>query len=74
MGQPAEDVRIAAQLIERADLGMLVAEIDQEAADGATVLTGRVRTERGCGQGFDGSLEQLAPTDVAAEDGARFHD
>ena len=40
MGKPAEDVRIAAQLIQRTNGGMIVAEIDQEVAGSATILTG----------------------------------
>ena len=40
MGKPAEDVRVAAQLIERTNGRMIFAEIDQEVARRATILTG----------------------------------
>ena len=40
MGKPAEDVGITAQLIERTNGGMIFAEIDQEVARRATVVTG----------------------------------
>src|SRR5262249_50470414 len=56
MGKPAEDVGITVQLIERTNGGMVFAEIDQEVARRATVLTGGVWTEGGC-EGLDGSLE-----------------
>ena len=53
---PAEDVGIAAQLIERAHLGMNGSEVSQELADGAAVVTSRVRMERGA-QGIDGAVQ-----------------
>jgi hypothetical protein len=40
MGKPAEDVGITVQLIERTNGGVVFAEIDQEVARHATVLTG----------------------------------
>jgi len=40
MGKPAEDVGIAVQLIEQTNGRMVFAEIDQEVARRATVLTG----------------------------------
>ena len=40
MSKPAENVGITAQLMQRTNGGMLLAEIDQEIAGSATVLTG----------------------------------
>jgi hypothetical protein len=40
MGKPAKDVRVAAELIERANGRMIVAEIDQEVTRGTTILAG----------------------------------
>ena len=58
MGQPAENVRVAAQLIERTNRRMIGAEIDQEVARYATVtvLTGRIRSLGGS-ERLDGSPE-----------------
>ena len=53
---PAEDVRIAAQLIERAYLGMSGCEVSQELADGAAVVTNRLRIQRGT-EGVDGAVQ-----------------
>ena len=44
---PAEEMRLAAQLVERADLGMSGGEVGEKLADGAVVVTSRVRKERG---------------------------
>ena len=44
---PSEDVRIAAQLIETSNLGMLCAEIDEEVAHRAVVITGGGGSECG---------------------------
>ena len=44
-GHPAEDVWIAAQLVERAYLGMSSAEVSQELADSPAVVTSRVGME-----------------------------
>ena len=38
---------MAAQLVERADLGMSGGEVGEKLADGAVVVTSRVRKERG---------------------------
>src|SRR5205085_2179999 len=40
VGEPAKDMRVAAQLIQRSNIRMILAEINQEVARGATVLTG----------------------------------
>jgi hypothetical protein len=52
---PAEDVWIAAQLIERAYLGMNGSEVSQELADGPVVVTSRFRIQRGA-EGIDGAV------------------
>src|ERR1700691_1608545 len=40
VGEPGKDMRVAAQLTQRSNVGMIFAEINQEVACGATVLTG----------------------------------
>ena len=50
-------MRIAAQLFQAANLGVLSAEISQEIADGAVVVTSGVRTERS-GEGLERAHEQ----------------
>ena len=54
---PAEKVRIASQLIERNDLGMMSAEPDEEVAGGAAILTRRFGRERDA-QRIDCGIEQ----------------
>ena len=71
--KPAEDVGIAAQLIERTDSGMLLAKIDQKRAGDGTILTGRGRSE-GCRQGVNGSLELLHQRMFQRSVAAEFHD
>ena len=68
--KPAEDVGIAAQLIERTNGGMLLTKIDQKVAGDGTILTGRGWSEGGR-QGVDGSSGTAAPTDVPAERSGR---
>src|SRR6266852_8024844 len=55
-GHPAEEVWIAAQLIERAHLGMSGTKVSQELADGPAVVTSRLRMERGA-EGIDGAVQ-----------------
>jgi len=40
VGEPAKDMRVAAQLAQRSNVRVILAEINQEVARGATVLTG----------------------------------
>jgi TolB-like protein len=40
MGKPAKDVRVATQLIERTNGGMIFAETDQEVTRCTTILAG----------------------------------
>ena len=68
--KPAEDVGIAAQLIERTNGGMLLTKIDQKVAGDGTILTGRGRSEGGR-QGVNRSSGTAAPTDVPAERSGR---
>lgn len=51
---PSEDVRIATQLLEAGNVGVLSTEIDDEAAQGDVVVALGGRTERG-GEGLDGA-------------------
>ena len=53
---PAEEVWIAAQLIERAHLRMNGSEVGQELADGAAVVTSGVRIQRGA-EGIDSAVQ-----------------
>lgn len=53
---PAEDVWMATQLIERAYLRMIGAEVSQELADGPAVVPSRLRVQRGA-EGVDGAVE-----------------
>ena len=55
-GHPAEEVWIAAQLIERANLGMSGTEVGQELADGAAVVTSRFRIQCGA-EGIDSAAQ-----------------
>ena len=71
--KPAEDVGIAAQLIQRTNGGMLLAKIDQKRAGDGTILTGRGRSE-GCRQGVNGSLELLHQWMFQRSVAAEFHD
>ena len=70
--KPAENVRIAAQLIERTDSGMLLTKIDQKGAGHRPILTGRGRSE-GCGQGLNRSLEVLYQRMLERSVAAGFH-
>ena len=45
-GEPTQDVRIATQLIQRADLRVLDTQVVQEMACGSTVATDRVWSQR----------------------------
>ena len=40
VGEPAKNMRVAAQLTQRSNIRVILAEINQEVARGATVLTG----------------------------------
>ena len=51
---PAEDVRIAAQLLQTDNLGMLGGQIDEEITHRCVVVPSAGRTECG-GEGFDGT-------------------
>ena len=53
---PAEEVWIAAQLIERAYLGMNGAEVGQKLADGPAVVASRFRIQRRA-EGVDGAVQ-----------------
>src|SRR6202521_4908546 len=53
---PAEEVWIAAQLIERAYLRMSGPEVRQELANSAAVVTNRLRIQRGA-EGVDGAVQ-----------------
>ena len=56
-GEPGQDVRIAAQLLEGLHLRVLGAEKIQEIADGAVVETNGFLVE-GSGEGLGGALKQ----------------
>src|SRR6266568_317453 len=56
-GEPGQDVRIAAQLLEGLYLRVLSAEKIQEIADGAVVETNRLLVE-GSGERLSGALKQ----------------
>ncbi len=56
LGHPAEDVWIAAQLVERDDLGMMGPEPGKEVADGIAVLADRIGRQRDA-EGIDCSVE-----------------
>src|SRR5260370_27930470 len=56
-GEPIQDVRIAAQLLEGLHLRVLGAEKIQEIANGAVVETKRLLVE-GRGEGLGGALKQ----------------
>ena len=68
--KPAENVGIAAQLIERVNGGMLLTKIDQKAAGDGTILTGGGR-RRGLPSGSQSLSGTAAPTDVPAERNGR---
>ena len=53
---PAEEVGIAAQLIDRAHFRMNGCEVSQELADGAAVVTSRFRIQRGA-EGIDSAVQ-----------------
>ena len=69
-GHPAQDVRITPQLIESGNLGMVGAEIHEEVAGRATVLTYRAGSQCGA-QRIDGALRTDGPRDAAGEPGAK---
>src|ERR1700687_773600 len=56
-GEPGQDVRIAAQLLEGVHLRVLSAEKIQEIADGAVIETNRLLVE-GSGERLSGALKQ----------------
>ena len=71
--KPAENVGIAAQLIERPNGRMLLTKIDQKGAGDGTILTGRGRSE-GCRQRVNRSLELLHQRMFQGSVTAGFHD
>ncbi len=71
--KPAENVGIAAQLMERPNVGMLFTQIDQKGAGDGTILTGRGWSE-GCRQRVNGSLELLHQRMFQRSVTAGFHD
>src|SRR4051794_12719046 len=73
ISKPAEDVWIAAQLIERVNSGMLLTKIDQKGADDGTILTDGSRSEA-WGQGVNRSLELLHQRMLQRSVAADFHD
>ena len=66
VGEPGQDVRIAAQLLEGLHLRVLGAEKIQKIADGAVVETNRLLVE-GSGERLGGALKQRQPTDAGWE-------
>ena len=71
--QPAEDVRVTAQLMQRTNLGMIGAEIAQEVARGATVLTTRLRSECGT-DGVDSAPEEVGQWMLQRSAARAIHD
>jgi hypothetical protein len=71
--EPAENVGIAAQLIERPNSRMLLTKIDQKGADDGTILTDRCRREGGS-QRVNRSLELLHQRMFQRSVTAEFHD
>lgn len=71
--EPAENVGIAAQLIERPNGRMLLTKIDQKGAGDGTILTGGGRSE-GCRQRVNRSLELLHQRMFQRSVAAEFHD
>ena len=71
--KPAEDVRVASQLIERSNGRMLLTKIDQKGAGDGTILTGRSRSESCC-QRVNRSLELLHQRMFQRSVAADFHE
>ena len=65
-GEPGQDVRIAAQLLEGLHLRVLGAEKIQKIADGAVVETNRLLVE-GSGERLGGALKQAGQADAGGE-------
>jgi len=55
--QPAENMRIASQLFQAADLAVLLAQVTQKTPEGSAIGFKRCGTERS-GEGFGRTLEQ----------------
>jgi hypothetical protein len=71
--KPAENVGIAAQLMERPNGRVLLTKIDQKGAGDRTILPGRGRSE-GCRQRVNRSLELLHQRMFERSVTARSHD
>src|SRR5262249_42139270 len=71
--KPAENMGIAAQLLERPNGGMLVTKIDQKAAGDGPILTDG-SWSKGCGQRVNRSLELLHQGMFQRSVAAEFHD
>jgi hypothetical protein len=71
--KPAENVRIATQLIQRGNSGMLLTKVDEKAAGHGTILTDRSGSESGR-QRIDGSLELLQQRMVQRSVATELHD
>ena len=71
--KPAENVGIAAQLIERPNGRMPLTKIDEKAAGDGTILTDRRRSES-CRQGVNRSLELLHQRMFQRSVAADFHE
>ena len=56
---PSEEVWLTPQERQRVDVGVMGAEIAQEIASSATVVTSGVRMER-CGERIDGTVEETS--------------
>ena len=72
-GQPAENVWITAQLMETANFGIVGAEIGQEVACGATVVTNRVRVKCGA-DGVNRTSEPLGQRMLKRRAACTIHD
>jgi hypothetical protein len=71
--QPADQVGIAAQWMQRAHRGMRLPKIDEKAVGDGTIRTGGGRRQGG-GQGLDDSLELLHPRMFQRSGAAEFHE
>src|SRR5579864_759419 len=69
--KPAENVGIAAQLIERPNGRMLLTKIDQKGAGDGTILTDRRRREGGSQSAGQSLCGTAAPTGVPGERNGR---
>jgi hypothetical protein len=69
---PAEEVWIAAQLIQRDYLRMSGTEVSQELADGASVVTSRLRIQRGA-ERVDGAVQDRSQR-MGKRRASRAHD